>query len=404
MQQVRPEVPPQQAKQAELRKCIRQGQHVQQVPQFSRVHMAQPAPIARQPQNFTQAQQQQQMMHEKLMQQARLMQQAGQLLQPPPKAKKSKDVIDPQKKQQVEALNKKWTDLAIHCDIDDDRVFEFWKEYCGIFLRPESTVISTKSVANGFFSYLRKTSNSGGIKHPTSQDVLDYIKISKLNKNKTDSLILNNSRSALSVIGIFFKFLKDVGIYTDDITENLHTRDIHQMYDYETSHVCRKRQNFKAIMRKYSKHTLDLNLFDQYVKSIDNTHPVIKELILQFRDYLAHKGTVRPGPDDVTKFLVNEQSLIKGRNSIHRFINHLKAFFKYTSETKAPNGQILYPDIGDCLDSAIWIEPLLKKLGDPDFQPPEAVKDIVNELIECLGLDVEEPQENGEKPSEDSLD
>ena len=251
---------------------------------------------------------------------------------------------------------------------------------------------------------MRNAPNSGGIKHPTSQDVLDYIKISKLNKNKTDSLILNNSRSTLSVISTFFKFLKDVGIYTDDITENLHTRDIHQMYDYETSHVRRKRKNFKLIMQTYSKHTLDLNLFGQYVKRMDNTHPVIKELILQFRDYLAHKKIVRPGPDDVTKFLVKEQLLIKGRNSIHRFIKSLQGFFKHTSETKAPNGKILYPDIGDCLDSALWVEPLLKKLGDPDFEPPEAVKDIVNELIECLELDVEGPQENGGEPSEDSLD
>ena len=142
-------------------------------------------------------------------------------------------------------------------------------------------------------------------------------------------------------------------------------------------------------------HTLDPKLFEQYIDNINVKAPIVKKALLKFKNYLANKGILQPSPDDVTMFFVKNPSLLKCEDYINKFMRSLKEFFKKTSETKAPDGQVSYPDIGNYLDSAQSIYNLLKKLGDPDFELFEPINDIVNDIMECLGL---------KEPEEDSLD
>ena len=391
--QDRPRLSSQQAQMAEVRKRIRQGQYVPQVPRFSRVHMAQSAP------NAMSTPQQQLIMKEYLMQQVRLMQQAGQLQQVVPN--QPRQVVLQQLIQQIEQaqsvkdLNKIRKNLAIHCDIDDEIVFEFLKKYGSIQSMEQDTISSIKSNAQSFCAYLRNTPNSGGIQNPTPQDVLEYIASLRSEEDSTKPIKFKTAKPILSNLKSFFEFLKDIGVYNNNITKGLTDGNLYIMYRHETSPVCKRRKDFWKVMKQYPNHTLDLRLFEQYIDNINVKAPIVKKALLKFKNYLANKGILQPSPDDVTMFFVKNPSLLKNCAYIQEFTKNLKMFFKQTSETTAPNGQILYPDIGGYLDSSYWLDKLLKKLGDPDFELFEPINDIVNDMMECLGL---------KEPEEDSLD
>ena len=221
--QDRPRLSPQQAQLAEIRQRIRQGLYVPQVPRISRVHMAQPAPRTIGRQDFASTLQQQLIMHEQLMQQARLMQQAGQLQQPEP-------LTEEQKQQKIAELKKQWGGLAIHCDIDDDRVFKFWKKYANMQLWTPGTISTLKSIAKKFCAYLKNTHNSGGIQHPKTQDVFDFIGSLRLEEDSTKPIKFNYAKTILSQLKPFFEFLNDVGIYNNDIAKGLNTENLCRVY------------------------------------------------------------------------------------------------------------------------------------------------------------------------------
>ena len=355
VQQVRPELPTQQELMAELRRYIRQGRYVQQAPRISRVHESPKAP------GVVGAQQQ----------------------QPAP----NDSLTEAEKHQKIDELKKQWNNLAMNYDIDDDAIFTLFEDYEYINSCAPRTILGIKSAAKRFCSYLRGNHDSGGIKNPQTQDVLNFIESIKSGEDGTEHVKFESAADLLSKLKPFFQFLNDFKLCKTDITKDLQPKDIRKIYGQETSMARIRRKEFKNIMKPYSQHTLDPKLFKKYIRNTDNKYPIVKKTMLQFSDYLAKENILQPGPNDVTMFLAKNPSLLKGSLSIQRFVKSLKEFFKQTSETKSPNGQILYPDIGGCLDSPYWIEYLLKKLNNPDLQLPEPNNSIVNDLKECIGLE-----------------
>ena len=358
VQQVRPEIPTQQAKPAELSKRIRQGQHVPKVPQFSRVHMAQSAHRVGFLQDFTSIQQQQQMMHEQLMQQARLMQQAGQLQQPVPR----EDLTEEQKQQQIDKLKAQWKDNAMNRDIDDKIVFSLWDRYGHIQSLAPTTIDQVGWAAKRFCSYLKNTANSGGIKSPKKQDVLDFIGSLRLSKDNTTRIEFRTAIDTLSLLKTFFKFLKKLEIY-NNITEGLGIRNIRRMYGYQVAKdiddqqqqavpQIDQSQNVAELKKVWTDHAIDCDIDDEIVfyllkkygnlrLSSEGTINSIKSVAKRFCSYLRKTpnsgGIENPTSQDVLNFIrslmlgedeTNPITFVSARNILYA----LKPFFKFLKE------------------------------------------------------------------------